>query len=176
MKSALWIALSAGVLLAAGAASGGDRGLDGSAGEAERLEVGTGFTTGAADAVAVVDSFSQAMSRGDLEAAGQHLDPTVLILEHGASERTAAEYLEGHGKADARFLRGARQKMIHRETGASGDLAWVVTERAIEGRSDSKTLSLYSTETMVLRRAPSGRWRIVHIHWSSRRTTPDSSH
>ena len=36
------------------------------------------------------------------EAAGQFLDPSVVILEHGRSERTAAEYLDVHGKADAR--------------------------------------------------------------------------
>lgn len=129
----------------------------------------------AAAAVAVVDSFSGSLGRGDLEAASQDLDPSVVILEHGRSERTAAEYLEVHGKADARFLRDTRQKVMHRKAGASGDLAWVVTQREIEGQADGKPLTLSSTETMVLKRSLSGRWTIVHIHWSSRRITSSPS-
>ncbi len=170
MRTTLLIGLSALLVVVVPAAFGGDP----SPGVAQDSTFDV--PDAAADAVTVADSFSGAMRRGDLDAAGQYLDRSVLILEHGRSERTAVEYLEGHGKADARFLRGTRQKVIHRKAEASGDLAWVVTEREIEGQTDGKPLALYSTETMVLRRSPSAHWSIVHIHWSSRRNKSSASH
>jgi ketosteroid isomerase-like protein len=178
MKTILLVGVSALLGITATAASAGEPSPDTPAPAiaAHPLEVGSDIAGVAAEAVAVVDAFSLALIRGDLNAASQYLDPAVLIFEQGGSERTAAEYLGGHGKADVRFLRGMRQKLVHRKAGASGDLAWVLTEREVEGQSDGEPLTLYSTETMVLRRAPSGRWSIVHIHWSSRRTTPGTSH
>jgi ketosteroid isomerase-like protein len=178
MKTILRVGLSTLLGCTVTAATAGEPSPDrlGQPRATERPEAEFEIVGAAAEAVAVVDSFSRTLVQGDLDAAGQYLDPEVLIVEHGGSERTAAEYLAGHGKADVRFLREMRQKLVHRKAGASGDLAWVVSEREVEGQSDGEPLALYSTETMVLRRAPSGRWSIVHIHWSSRRTTPGASH
>ena len=59
----------------------------------------------AKDAVATVDRFSAALSSGALAKAGKELDPNVLIFESGGAERSAAEYLGGHAKSDAEFLK-----------------------------------------------------------------------
>jgi ketosteroid isomerase-like protein len=45
-------------------------------------------------------------------------------------------------------------------------LAWVASEGRTTGTYKGKELDLLTTETMILRQV-GGRWRIVHIHWSS---------
>lgn len=125
----------------------------------------------ARDAVATVDRFSTALASGDLEKAARELDSTVLILESGGAERSAAEYLGGHARSDAVFLQGAHQQLRHRTAHASGDFAWVASERELHFVKDGKEATMLSTETMVLRRGTSG-WKIVHIHWSSRIKRP----
>jgi ketosteroid isomerase-like protein len=178
MTTKLQAGLIALLVLSGPAAFGGDASPEGPDSKSDTGPRGLGMDVPktAMEAVTVVDSFSQALARGDLDSAGKYLDSAVLILEHGGSERTAAEYLGGHGQADARFLQDADQKLIYRKARASRDLAWVVTEREIEAMSDGKPVALYSTETMVLRQSQSGHWTIVHIHWSSRRRTAEPSH
>jgi ketosteroid isomerase-like protein len=121
----------------------------------------------AADAVAVLERFSAALSAGDLDGAGAALDPAVLILESGGAERTRDEYLGGHAKHDAEFLKAAHIALKRRTAQASGDLVWVGSESEIHASKEDKMLMISSTETAVLRKTTQG-WKIVHIHWSSR--------
>lgn len=129
----------------------------------------------AKDAVATVDRFSAALSSGDLVTVRAELDPDVLILESGGAERSAAEYLGGHAKEDAEFLKAAHQQLLHRTAHASGDFAWVASESELHIQKDGRPVTVLSTETMILRRGASG-WRIVHIHWSSRTKNPVAAH
>lgn len=126
-------------------------------------------------AAAVVDRFFAALSSGDLEEAGALLDSDVIILEGGGAERSAAEYLGGHAKGDAQFLKGAHHALHHRTARASGDLAWVASESELIVEKDGKPTTISSTETMVLRSGEDG-WKIVHIHWSSRVRKPGDTH
>lgn len=126
-------------------------------------------------AVAAVDRFSAALSEGDLTRAGMELDPNVLILESGGAEHSAAEYLGGHAKSDAEFLKTAHQQLRRRTAHASGDLAWVASESELHIQKDGKSGTILSTETMLLQRHASA-WKIVHIHWSSRKKDPSSAH
>lgn len=121
----------------------------------------------ATEAVAALERFSAALSAGDLERVGAELDPTVLILESGGAERTRDEYLGGHAKHDAEFLKAAHVTLKRRTAQASGDLVWVGSESEIHASKDGKMLMISSTETAVLRKTAQG-WKIVHIHWSSR--------
>ena len=129
----------------------------------------------AKDAVATVDRFSAALASGDLARAGKELDPNVLILESGGAERSAAEYLGGHAKSDAEFLKGAHQQLLRRNAHTSGDFAWVASESELHLQKDGKPVTILSTETMLLQRHASA-WKIVHIHWSSRKKSPSSAH
>ena len=122
-------------------------------------------------AVATVDRFFAALSAGDIDQAAAELDPRVIILESGGAERSAAEYLGGHAKSDAEFLKKAEHKPGHRTARASGDLAWVASDNDMVIQQDGKPVTIASAETMVLRRTGSG-WKIVHIHWSSRARKP----
>jgi len=121
----------------------------------------------AADAVAAVERFSTALATGKLDAAGAELDPAVLILESGSVERSRDEYLGGHAKSDASFLKSAQITLKRRTAHASGDIAWVGSESQIHAMKGEQMLMIDSTETMVLRKADQA-WKIVHIHWSSR--------
>ena len=107
------------------------------------------------------------MSAGDIKQAGAELDPQVIILESGGAEHSAAEYLAGHAKDDAEFLKSAQQDLGRRIARVSGDLAWIASESELHGQQDGKPLTIASTETMVLQSTDAG-WKIVHIHWSSR--------
>ena len=129
-----------------------------------RLEVDPTATA----AVAVVERFSTALAAGDIERAVADLDPKVLILESGGVEKSRDEYLANHAKADPDFLKDAHVTLKHRSARASGDLAWVASESQIHAMKGADMMMIDSTETMVLRRNADG-WKIVHIHWSSRR-------
>ena len=121
----------------------------------------------AADAVKVVDAFSAAIKAVKIDEASKLLDPQVLILESGSSERSRDEYLSEHAVADAAFMQTAKQQLRYRQAQADGDVAWVGTESLLETVKDGKPFVLLSTETMVLKKSAQG-WKIVHIHWSSR--------
>ena len=126
-------------------------------------------------ATAVVDRFFAALSSGDLTLAGNLLDPNVIILESGGAEHSAAEYLGGHAKSDAQFLKGAHHALHRRTARATGDLVWVASESELHVEKDGKPSTLVSTETMILRTGKDG-WKIVHIHWSSHVKKPGESH
>ena len=118
-------------------------------------------------AAATVDRFFTALSAGDLKNAGAELDPKVIILESGGGEYSATEYLEGHAKHDAEFLKTAHHEPGRRTARVSGGLAWVASESELHTQKDGKPAVTLSAETMVLRSTAAG-WKIVHIHWSSR--------
>lgn len=129
----------------------------------------------AREAVATVERFSAALVAGRLEDAGAELAPNVLILESGGAERSAAEYLGGHAKGDAAFLKGVHIQVTNRSAKVSGDLVWVATESELHGSKDGNPVTTLSTETMIVQRI-GGAWKIVHIHWSSRTKKPAAAH
>lgn len=126
-------------------------------------------------AAATVDRFFAALSAGDLDRAGAELAADVIILESGGAERSAAEYLGGHAKGDAAFLKGAHHTLTHRTARTGGGLAWIASESELHVQKDGKPATIASTETMVLRSTPTG-WKIVHIHWSSHVKKPGAAH
>lgn len=117
--------------------------------------------------VAVVDAFGKAIAASDFAAVESMLDPEVIILETGGAERSREQYLSHHAKSDAKFLAGTHSALTHRRARIAGDTAWVASESELHATRDGKSMTLLSTETMVLDNTASG-WKIVHIHWSSR--------
>ena len=117
-------------------------------------------------AVAVIEQFSSALKTGDLKRAGEVLADDVVILESGGAEHSREEYLGGHAKDDAAFLKDAHVQVTRRIARAEGSLVWVATESELHATDKGQPLTLLSTETMVVRKTATG-WRIVHIHWSS---------
>jgi ketosteroid isomerase-like protein len=120
----------------------------------------------AQEAVAVVEVFSAAIKAVRIDEASALLDPKVLVLESGGSERSRDQYLAEHAQADADYMKDARQALRYRQARRLDDIAWVGTESVVSHDKAGKTASSLSTETMVLKKSAQG-WRIVHIHWSS---------
>ena len=128
-----------------------------------------GATTVAASArpsAAVVDAFHAALRRGDTTAALSYLADDALIFEEGGVERGKAEYAASHLAADAAFSKAVSSSLTRRVGHAAGALAWVATEGRTSGTFRGRSVDRRTVETMVLRRT-GGRWKIIHIHWSS---------
>lgn len=122
-------------------------------------------------AVALVEAFAEALAAADFEQVEAMLDPNVIVLESGGVESSRSEYLSHHARSDAEFLARAERILLQRRARIDGDTAWIASESELHANKDGKSLVLLSTETMVLGNTASG-WKIVHIHWSSRRKTP----
>ena len=125
---------------------------------------GKGSQTQAAENI--VDAFRKALTDGDSKQAMALLSDDVLIYESGGAEASKAEYASHHLDADIAFLKGVKQRVAARSAQASGDMALVTTQGATVGTYKDKAINSASTETMVLR-LTEGKWKIVHIHWSS---------
>ena len=122
----------------------------------------------ARDAAAIVDAFHAALKQGDTQAAAALVADDALIFEQGGVERSKAEYAALHLPADADFSRSVTSQVTRRAGHSEGALAWVASEGRTVGSYEGKPIDIVTTETMVLRRAGSD-WKIVHIHWSSKR-------
>lgn len=122
-------------------------------------------------AAAAVDAFHAALKGGETDKALSLLADDALVFEGGESERSKTEYAASHLAADAAFSAAVTTVVTRRVGRRAGDLAWIATESRTTGRYRDRDIDSVGTETMVLRREGAG-WRIVHIHWSSRRPTP----
>jgi ketosteroid isomerase-like protein len=125
--------------------------------------------TDSADAVSTVTRFHEALARGDSAAAIALLDPAATILESGAVE-TVAEYRAHHLESDIAYARAVPSKRAPVRVWVQGDLAWTVSSSETRGEFRGRPVNSAGAELMVLARMPQG-WRIVAIHWSSRRRT-----
>ncbi|MEX0691387.1 MAG: nuclear transport factor 2 family protein [Gemmatimonadales bacterium] len=123
---------------------------------------------GPADAVA---AFHAALAAGDSAAAVRWLDPDVVIFESGGAELSAAEYAGHHLPGDMAFAVAVTRTVEDQQVHEAGDVAWVATRSRTTGTYRDRAVDVRGTETMILRRTATG-WRIVHVHWSSRRATP----
>ena len=124
-----------------------------------------------AAALAALDAFHAALGRGDTAGALARMADDVLIYEQGGAERSKAEYASHHLGSDAEFAKATRRELTTRRSFGAGDMVVVTSETRTTGRFRDRDIDTRGKETAVLRR--SGRdWRIVHVHWSSQRTTP----
>lgn len=123
------------------------------------------------DVVAAAEAFRRALAAGDEAAVRVLLAPDALIYEAGGQERSRDEYMSHHMKGDMAFLAKAQMQVVERKHDAGGELAWVATRARITGTHRDRTVDVFSTESLVLRRGAGG-WQIVHVHWSSRPAKP----
>ena len=115
-----------------------------------------------------VEAFHAALSSGERAAVLALLSPQVVIFEGGGAEMSRDEYASHHLDGDMQFEQNTHHEIVERSSSSEGDLAWVITRSKTSGTFREKSIDLVGTETMVLRRTGDG-WRIVHIHWSSRK-------
>jgi ketosteroid isomerase-like protein len=117
-----------------------------------------------------IDAFHAALSAGRTSDALDLLSDDALIFESGHVERSKAEYAAHHAGADAEFAKAVSSVTTKRSGETIGDFAWIASETRTTGIFKGKPVNSLTTETMLLRHI-NGRWKIVHIHWSSRKLT-----
>lgn len=132
------------------------------------LAIGATTAHGQADPTATVATFHQALRSGDSATALRLLGADVVIYESGGVEVSRDEYRQHHLPADMRFAAASSRSVTRQTSGNAGDVAWVLTETRTTGTFSGRAIDSRGTETMLLRRTTEG-WRIVHVHWSSRR-------
>ena len=115
----------------------------------------------------VVDAFQAALSTGDSATALGFLSPDVVIFESGGAEMSREEYRSQHLGADIEFSMSTIGEITGRRSDVDGDLAWVLTRSSTTGTFRGRDIDSKGVETMILFRTED-RWKISHIHWSSR--------
>jgi len=120
------------------------------------------------DPAAVVRSFHEALSTGNREVVLTLLDTAAVIFEQGGAEMSREEYASHHLEGDLKFSRATTRKILDQRSGRAGETAWVLTRSETGGSFNGLDVSSRTAETMVLQKSGEA-WRIVHIHWSSRR-------
>jgi ketosteroid isomerase-like protein len=113
-----------------------------------------------------VEGFHAALASGDRAAALDCLDEKVIIFEGGGAEMSREQYASHHLESDMAFVAATQTDVVDRQAGAAGDVAWVLSRTRTTGQFRDQAIDADGVETMLLRRSE-GRWRIVHIHWSS---------
>jgi ketosteroid isomerase-like protein len=114
----------------------------------------------------VVNAFHAALKRGDTKAALELMAEDVVIFESGGVERNRAEYEAHHLKSDADFSAATARTPISQTIASDGNFSSVMSVEFVKGTFRDRPVNTRSVETMVLRKTE-GRWRIIHIHWSS---------
>lgn len=115
---------------------------------------------------ALVGAFHAALRDNWRQGVLDLLAPDVAVFEQGYTESSRAAYADGHLDNDLNFARTTQYDVVHRESYASGDMAWVITQGRTTGTFAGEPVDIDNTETMVLERRKA-RWQIVHIHWSA---------
>ena len=115
---------------------------------------------------ATVQSYHDALARGDSAGAMRLLAPDALILESGGLE-TRADYQGHHLPGDIAFAKAVPSQRAEPTVVVAGDVAGGVGTSRTTGTYRGRAINSAGAELMVLSRTADG-WNIRAIHWSSR--------
>ena len=125
------------------------------------------YAADSVSAVATVERYHDVLRSGDKAAAVSMLDERAIVLEGGGIE-TRQAYIEHHLAADMTFAKAVLSPSRVESVMVRGDMAWVASSSRSTGSFNGRAIDSDGAELMVLSRSGAG-WRIVAIHWSSRR-------
>ena len=126
----------------------------------------------ATDPAAVVLAYLDASARSDLDAAAALVADDSVVFESGGGQGTWAQYREHHlGPEVAMFKSFDLETQTPRTwTSDDGSLALVTLPISYDIElKDGRKISSLGTVTFGLTRGGDGPYKIVHMHWSSRR-------
>jgi ketosteroid isomerase-like protein len=112
-----------------------------------------------------VDAFHFALKAGDRKKALDLLASDLLVFDQGRIEHSRTDYARSHLGDDIGFASTTTRTVARRSTKIQGNMAWVLSVNRNRGKFNNRTVDFSTAETMVLTRV-SGKWRILHIHWS----------
>lgn len=127
-----------------------------------------GLAQAGSEAEATVKAFHDALAKGDRDGALATLSDGVSIYEQGWVEQSKAEYAAHHLDSDISFSKAVTSATTSIDVMVDGQLALVTSQSTTKGTFEGKPVNSIGLETMVLRNV-GGDWKIVHIHWSSRK-------
>ena len=121
----------------------------------------------AEDASKVLAAFHAALQRGDAVAAAAQLAADATIYESGYAE-TRADYIAHHLQGDIAFAKTTKTEIKASQQQCSASLCLLQRESEASGVYKGKSVRSLGLESAVLRREGDA-WKIVHVHWSSRK-------
>ena len=127
-----------------------------------------GAAQAGSEAEATVKAFHDALAQGNRDGALSTLSDEVSIYEQGWVEQSKAEYAAHHLDSDIAFSKAVKSATTSIDVMVEGQIAVVTSQSATKGTFEGKPVDSIGLETMVLRHAGDS-WKIVHIHWSSRK-------
>lgn len=130
--------------------------------------VGTAQAALAGGPVEQVEAFHAALESGDREGALSLLSEKVQIFESGWVERSKAEYAAHHLDSDIAFSKAVKSETSESTVLVDDAFAYVTSQGTMKGVFEGAPVNSVNLETMVLQRVGDS-WKIVHIHWSSRK-------
>lgn len=118
---------------------------------------------------ATLDRFHKSLREKDAKEALDVLATEAVIYEQGFAEASRKEWARKQLGSALMFASDSERRILSRESGQSGDAAWVLTTTLTTVNvSDTQKLRLDGSETAILRRdKKKGSWKIVHLHWSA---------
>jgi ketosteroid isomerase-like protein len=119
------------------------------------------------EASRVLAAFHTALQRGDAATATAQLATDATIYESGYAE-TRAEYLAHHLQGDIDFAKTTKTEVKATQQQCSASLCLILHESETSGTYKGKSVRNRGLESAVLRREGDN-WKIVHLHWSSRK-------
>jgi len=123
----------------------------------------SGLDSAAAQAVI---QFHSALQSGNENMARKLLADDILIYEGGGIERSAEEYANHHMKADMKYLKNLKVKLLEHQVMVFGNMAYSTARTLMQGEYNGKNINSNGMETIVLQKI-NGEWLITHIHWSN---------
>jgi ketosteroid isomerase-like protein len=123
-----------------------------------------------AEVAAVLESFYDAIKRGDATAAMSVIAPDALFIESGRLE-TREQYEMNHLPADIDFEKQVTGKRDPLRITFKDDAAWVIATTTYDGKFEGAPVQFVSAQLMVLSKDAEA-WKIRSIHWSSRPLEP----
>ncbi|MFZ6751052.1 YybH family protein [Undibacterium sp. Ren11W] len=116
----------------------------------------------------VVSEFYRAMAKGDAARASELLSTEITIYESGYVERSRAEYSAHHLPEDIAFAKASSRNVLQHTERQNENFAFIWEETETKTKIKGKNVKIFGTETTILQKIDD-QWRIVHLHWSSRK-------
>jgi len=115
----------------------------------------------------IAEAFHKAIATADDAMVEKLLAPDVMILEGGHAQKSRADYMESHMKADMAFIPHMQRTVLDRKVASDGDLAWVTTFSTMKGNFRDRDYDFASREMLVMKRVD-GAWQITLVHWADK--------
>ncbi len=122
--------------------------------------------------VTAVNTYHDALSRGDSARALTILADDAVVLESGGVE-SRSEYRSHHLSSDIAFAKAVKSDRSPLTVIVDGNTAWTAGTSTTVGQFNGRAINSVGAESMVLTKTPDG-WKIRSIHWSSRNRRPAS--